>query len=395
MPFEPPAAKPDLDKEHDKTEQQAGRITRYGRQVKPDREIEERAEERLRDIVAEAHLAIDTQCADPFPEAVPLIECHERGDKHERKGELLPHIERRACRLANDLLVAKHDLFLQGIQWREDDGGDNQYLYPKTLIRRRGEEKLFSADIETEQEQAGSLHIASGIDGPQQAGFLSKRDVLPDKVPQVTLARVGRCLGIHLGDTKIGQLMGDVDPARYEMVPFDGLEQEKECPDEQHTVACLPEKEKDDPDQGIEQQHVARWIEGGVERSEGHEQKHAPEEPIAEILAPAPLVLVLDEKGESEEQGENGIGLPGEKSESGMKDAKIHDLEPTGRAGGIDGIDKMFYVVDEQDRQDGEAPESVNNLDPGRWRGQVCRVFHDNCFKIDFAVLREDRLFLS
>lgn len=24
----------------------------------------------------------------------------------------------------------------------------------------------------------------------------------------------------------------------------------------------------------------------------------------------------------------------------------------------------MFYVVDEQDRQDGEAPESVNNLDP-------------------------------
>lgn len=47
-----------------------------------------------------------------------------------------------------------------------------------------------------------------------------------------------------------------------------------------------------------------------------------------------------------------------------MKDAKIHDLEPTRRAGGIDGIDKMFYVVDEQDRQDGEAPESVNNLDP-------------------------------
>ena len=40
--------------------------------------------------------------------------------------------------------------------------------------------------------------------------------------------------------------MGDVDPARYEMVPFDGLEQEKECPDEQHTVACLPEKEKDE-----------------------------------------------------------------------------------------------------------------------------------------------------
>lgn len=30
MPFEPPAAKPDLDNEHDKTEQQAGRITRYG-----------------------------------------------------------------------------------------------------------------------------------------------------------------------------------------------------------------------------------------------------------------------------------------------------------------------------------------------------------------------------
>ena len=95
--------------------------------------------------------------------------------------------------------------------------GEFYYLYPKTLIRRRGEEKLFSADIETEQEQAGSLHIASGIDGPQQAGFLSKRDVLPDKVPQVALARVGRCLGIHLGDTKIGQLMGDVDPARYEM----------------------------------------------------------------------------------------------------------------------------------------------------------------------------------
>ena len=117
MAFEPPAAKPDLDNEHDKTEQQAGRITRYGRQVEPDREIEERTEERLRDIVAEAHLAIDTQRADPFPEAVPLIECHERGDKHERKGELLPHIERRACRLANDLLVAKHDLFLQGIQW--------------------------------------------------------------------------------------------------------------------------------------------------------------------------------------------------------------------------------------------------------------------------------------
>lgn len=57
MPFEPPAAKLDLDNEHDKTEQQAGRITRYGRQVKPDREIEERAEERLRDIVAEAHLS--------------------------------------------------------------------------------------------------------------------------------------------------------------------------------------------------------------------------------------------------------------------------------------------------------------------------------------------------
>lgn len=182
---QPPFAELHLQQESGEPNQQADRISAIRSQIKTYREIDERSYDGLGDIVRQAHFAIETQASDGVAELFVLVEKYERGYQDECKGKFLPHIEHCACRLLYDGIVL-HDKFLQRVQRSKCDGSHNQCFRPEAEILLGRNEKLFTPDVEAQEEQSRRLEETSGIHRPQQTCLLSQRDVAHEEFPPVS-----------------------------------------------------------------------------------------------------------------------------------------------------------------------------------------------------------------
>lgn len=144
---EPPFAEPYLQQESTYSDEQAQRISAVGGKVQPEGEIDESPDDGLGDVVRQTHLAVEAQVADRLAELLALIERDEGGNQYEGEGKFLPHIERCSRTLLDDGVIL-HNEFLQRIEWKRCNGGDNQYFYLEARILFRGDEQLLSADVE-------------------------------------------------------------------------------------------------------------------------------------------------------------------------------------------------------------------------------------------------------
>ncbi len=78
-----------------------------------------------------------------------------------------------------------------------------------------------------------------------------------------------------------------------------------------------------------------------------------------------PLVVVLDEEAETEQQCEYRIGFAAEQEKQSVPDGTVGEIEPSalGRCVG-EGIKvEMLYRVEQDDAHDGEAAEHIGHVD--------------------------------
>ena len=96
---------------------------------------------------------------------------------------------------------------------------------------------------------------------------------------------------------------------------------------------------------GKEQEHIAGREEGGVERGETGQQHQAPQEAVAKVEPPPPCIVALQIEGETEQEGENGIGLARKKRKHHTEHPAIESIEPSGATLGIYGKDEMLEIM--------------------------------------------------
>ena len=107
----------------------------------------------------------------------------------------------------------------------------------KSEVLFGGDEQLFPADIETQEEQPGSLGRTPRLLPPQQAWPSAQGDIAQDEIPKIPGFRVFGHSGIHFTDPQIGQPVGRIQQAGYAVVPFDRLQQENDGGGEDSPVA--------------------------------------------------------------------------------------------------------------------------------------------------------------
>lgn len=224
-----------------------------------------------------------------------------------------------------------------------------------------------------EDEEAGSLEHAAVIPCPGQ------RCKLP--FPQVDFyggEEVGRRLGGECGapkcrGVKCGRRIGGVGDGACYLPQAHGL-QHKECAKPyQRFGGEAAHGHEDESHKGIQHQDFA-GEECGVELTDQEQQKQAPAEPGAEVVAAHALVIVLNEETETEQQGENGIGFSAESEEQPVPDGLVGEIQPCGLGVGRgEGVEvEMLDGVEQDDGQHGKAAEHVGHVDAGVAPGFGC-----------------------
>ena len=88
----------------------------------------------------------------------------------------------------------------------------------------------------------------------------------------------------------------------------------------------------------------------------------APDKPARKIPSLPGLVTVLDRKRESEQKGENGVGLAGKQEKKDLLELLVGRFHHWGRSHGIGIIDEMFKKMQQHDRHYGKAAQSVHHV---------------------------------
>lgn len=147
------------------------------------------------------------------------------------------------------------------------------------------------------------------------------------------------------------------------MPPLHWLKQEEHRCHEHAAVAPVAHNEKHYAHNGKEQEHIAGREEGGVERGETGQQHQAPQEAVAKVEPPPPCIAALQIEGETEQEGENGIGLARKKRKHHTEHPAIENIEPSGATLGIYGKDEMLEIMNHDYGHDGKPTQRVNHLD--------------------------------
>ena len=352
---QPPFAEPHLQQEHQNPDQQAGRVSAPRGKIKAEREIDEGPDNGLGYIIGKAHPAVEAQAGNGGTELPALVKQDERSDQDQRKSQLLPHVERRSGCLPDDCTVVR-DKLLERIQRGEGNGGDDQRFHPEAEILFGGGEQLFPADIETQQEQPGGLDETPGVYRPQQAGLLPQGDIAQDEIPKIPGFRVFGHSGIHFTDPQVGQPVGRIQQGGYAVVPFDRLQQENDGGGEDSPVAPVARKKQDESRNDEQQQNIPGREKSRVQGRETGQQHQPPQETIAEVPAPPLQVVALNVERESEQEGENRVGLSGKQGKDDVEDPLIQCIQPARGIGRIDREDKMFQVVNQENSHNGKTP---------------------------------------
>jgi 8-oxo-dGTP pyrophosphatase MutT (NUDIX family) len=103
--------------------------------------------------------------------------------------------------------------------------------------------------------------------------------------------------------------------------------------------------------------------ESGIQRGKAHQQYQTPKETIAEILAFPTLVLALDIKSKSKQQGKDSVCLSAKKGKNHIECTFIEYIQPLRRISRINGKDKMFHIVNKQYSHHGKASQSIDQFD--------------------------------
>jgi hypothetical protein len=143
---------------------------------------------------------------------------------------------------------------------------------------------------------------------------------------------------------------------------FYGLKQQEESNDFQHLITCPDKRDDKHSTCGVDAEDVT-IIEQKVKQSEHEEQHHSPKETKSEIHSLLSLIVVLDEKAQTEKHSEDSIHLSGEKEEYRIPYASI-DCTPerAGRLGKHIEV-QLFDEMDEYDSTDGDTPENIRHID--------------------------------
>ena len=234
---------------------------------------------------------------------------------------------------------------------------------PAPQVGVGGCKHLLAAKVEAQQEQTCGLAEAPRIDSPQQTGFLAKPDVGGNETGKV--AGLGHLChrGIHGVDPEVGQTVGRIDEPSHIMPPLHWLKQEEHRCHEYAAVAPVAHNEKHYAHNGKEQEHIAGREEGGVERGETGQQHQASQEAVAKVEPPPPCIAALQIEGETEQEGENGIGLARKKRKHHTEHPAIESIEPSGATLGIYGKDEMLEIMNHDYGHDGKPTQRVNHLD--------------------------------
>ena len=119
-----------------------------------------------------------------------------------------------------------------------------------------------------------------------------------------------------------------------------------------------------EPHEGEQYEHFGRE-EYGVDVSQHEEQHQPPAEPESEIASLEALVIVLNEETESEEQGEDGVGLAAEGEEEPVPDGLVGEVEQRALLRGVgEGVEVVVLDgVQQHDAHHGEAAQNVGYVD--------------------------------
>ena len=98
---QPPFAEPNLRQEKNNTDNQAKSISTVRSKIESEWEIDNGSQNRLRNIIGQAHFSVESQIRYSFLELILLIKQHERSNKYNRKCKFLPHIKGSTYRLLN------------------------------------------------------------------------------------------------------------------------------------------------------------------------------------------------------------------------------------------------------------------------------------------------------
>ena len=98
---QPPFAEPNLCQEKNNTDNQAKSISTVRSKIESEWEIDNGSQNRLRNIIGQAHFSVESQIRYSFLELILLIKQHERSNKYNRKCKFLPHIKGSTYRLLN------------------------------------------------------------------------------------------------------------------------------------------------------------------------------------------------------------------------------------------------------------------------------------------------------
>ena len=114
-----------------------------------------------------------------------------------------------------------------------------------------------------------------------------------------------------------------------------------------------------EPEQGIEHEDFA-GKEAGVDEAEPEEEHEAPHVAVAEILSALLAVMALQIERETEEEGEDGIRLSGEKEKQKVPQMTVQ-VGQQGRSGFGERVEvEVLDVVQQHDAHHGEAAERVD-----------------------------------
>ncbi len=201
------------------------------------------------------------------------------------------------------------------------------------------------------------------VPGPAEAGQLPLPEVDLHGLPEGAgrLHGIGRTPPLARGDR--GREVGGVERGAPRVVERHGLEQAYEGEPTHRAVARAAGGHQHEAHERIHHQNLGRE-ESGVEVADEEEQHEPPAEAAAEVAAPHPLVVVLDEEAEAEQQREDGVGLAAQQEKEPVPHGAVRKGEPGAlpRGVGIGGEVEVLDGVEQQDAHDGEAAQHVGHL---------------------------------
>ena len=150
--------------------------------------------------------------------------------------------------------------------------------------------------------------------------------------------------------------MGRIQQGGYAVVPFDRLQQENDGGGEDSPVAPVARKKQDESRNDEQQQDIPGREKSRVQGCEPGQQHQPPQETIAEVPAPPLQVVALNVERESEQEGENRVGLSGKQGKDDVEDPLIQCIQPARGIGRIDREDKIFQVVNQENSHNGKTP---------------------------------------